>query len=167
MGRPKTSIDSTFLAAVETAIKSIPSSEIVHKLIILSNYGRLSTEEIVRNHRITARTLFRWIKQFKANGIEGLRNKPKGHKPALLSEELKESIIEWITTQKDAQGNTVYWTLDKLREELNRGYSINISKPTLSVNLKKMRLVKRKPRPIHSEADQEEQEDFKKNFRPD
>lgn len=100
----------------------------VRKLTILSSYFWLKTEEIAKAFRINPRTLFRWISQFKDQGVEGLVDKPKGHKPAFLTYEMKNQLIQWITTLKESDGNQVSWTLDKLRAELERVYSVKISK---------------------------------------
>ena len=100
----------------------------VRKLTILSSYSWLKTEEIAKAYRINPRTLFRWISQLKDQGVEGLVDKPKGHKPAFLTYEMKSQLVQWITTQKDSDGKQVSWTLDKLRAEEEIVYSVKISK---------------------------------------
>ena len=112
----------------------------VRKLTILSSYSWLKTEEIAKAYRINPCTLFRWISQFKDQGLEGLVDKPKGRKPALLTDEMKRQLVQWIETKKDSDGKEVSWTLDKLRAELEKVYSVKISKPALSVNLAKMNI---------------------------
>ncbi len=97
-------------------------------MIILSIFSWLKTEEIAKVYRINPRTLFRWISQFKDQGVEGLVDKPKGNKPALLTDEMKRQLVQWITTQKDSDGKQVSWTLDKLRAEEEIVYSVKISK---------------------------------------
>ncbi|MDP2172530.1 MAG: helix-turn-helix domain-containing protein [Candidatus Cloacimonadaceae bacterium] len=164
MGRPKQSLDSCTLEAIEQSISALHNGAVVRKLTILSSYAWLTTEEISRAHRINPRTLFRWIKQFKEHGIEGLVDNPKGHKPAILTDEMKSQIVQWITTQKDNDGNTVFWTLDKLRGELERVYGVKISKPALSVNLSNMKLRYKRPRPTHIKADKEKQAEYKKKL---
>ncbi len=164
MGRRKHSIDASTLAAIEQAISALPNGNVVKKLTILSSFSWLKTEEIARAYRINPRTLFRWIKQFKEHGVEGLIDNPKGHRPAILTDEMKSQIVLWITTQKDSDGNPVFWTLDRLRCELERVYSVKISKPAMSVNLAKMKIRFRRPRPTHIMADKEKQEEYKKKL---
>ena len=100
----------------------------VRKLTILSSYSWLKTEDIAKAYRINPHTLFRWISQFKDQGVEGLVDKPKGNKPALLTDEMKRQLVQWITTQKDSDGKQVSWTLDKVRAEEEIVYSVKISK---------------------------------------
>lgn len=163
MGRHKLSIDANTLELIEQAIASLPNGSVVRKLTILSSFSWFKTEEIAKAYRINPRTLFRWISQFKEHGVEGLVDSPKGHKPAILTDEMKRSIVEWITTQKDNEGNPVFWTLDKLRLELEKVYNVKISKPAMSVNLAKMKVRFKRPRPSHIMADKEKQAEFKKN----
>lgn len=163
MGRPKQSINADTLESIEKAISSLPNGAVVRKLTILSSFSWLKTEEIARAYRINPRTLFRWIKQFNEHGVEGLVDRPKGHRPALLTDEMKAQIEQWITGQKDNEGNPVLWTLDRLRGELKRVYGIEISKSAMSVNLAKMKISFRRPRPTHIMADKEKQAEYKKN----
>lgn len=165
MGRPKQSIDASTLESIEQAIMALPNGPVARKLTILSSFSWLKTDEIAKAYRINPRTLFRWIKQFKEHGVEGLVDRPKGHKPAILNEEMKSRIVEWITTPKDNEGEPVLWTLDRLRGELEKVYGVKISKPAISVNLAKMKIRFRRPRPTHVMADKEEQAEFKKNSR--
>lgn len=164
MGRHKQSIDASTLEAIEQAITTLPNGSVVRKLTILSSFSWLKTEEIAKAYRINPRTLFRWINQFKEHGVEGLVDHPKGHKPSLLTDEMKSRMVQWITTQKDNEGNPVFWTLDRLRGELERVYGVKISKPALSVNLAKMKIRFKRPRPTHIMADVEKQAEYKKKL---
>ena len=157
MGRQKLSIDANTLESIKQAITALPNGSVARKLTILSSFSWLKTEEIARAYRINPRTLFRWINQFKEHGVEGLIDSPKGHKPSILTDEMKSRIVEWITTQKDNKGNPVFWTLDKLRGELEEVYNVKISKPAMSVNLVKMKVRFRRHRPTHIMADKEKQ----------
>jgi hypothetical protein len=53
---------------------------------------------------------------------------------------MKNQLVQWITTLKESDGKQVSGTLDKLRAELERVYSVKISKSALSVNLAKMNI---------------------------
>jgi transposase len=56
-----------------------------------------------------------------------------------------------------------YFGRGKLRAELERVYAVKISKPALSVNLAKMKIRFKRPRPTHIMADKEKQAEYKKN----
>ena len=53
---------------------------------------------------------------------------------------MKNQLVQWITTLKESDGKQVSGTLDKLRAELERVYSVKISKSALSVNLAKINI---------------------------
>jgi transposase len=163
MGRHKLSIDASTLESIEHAITALPNGSVARKLTILSSFSWLKTEEIAKAYRINPRTLFRWITQFKELGVEGLVDSPKGHKPAILTDEMKAKIVDWITSQQDNEGNPVFWTLDRLRSEIETVYNVKISKSAMSVNLAKMKVRFKRPRPTHLKADKEKQAEYKKN----
>jgi len=165
MGRPKQSMSASQFDSIERDIAAFPNGSVIRKLTILQSFFFLTTEQVSKAHRINPRTLFRWINLYKQYGVEGLIDRPKGHKHAILNDEMKSSIVEWISTQKDSDGKPIHWTLDKLRRELERVYGVKISKSAMSVNLAKMKISFRRPRPTHIKADKEKQADFKKNSR--
>ena len=80
-----------------------------------------------------------------------------------LAEDHKKEIEQWIVSGKNGQGETVHWTLQKLKRELEKEFGVDIGKTPLWKHLKKMGLVLKKPRPVHAKADINAQEDFKKN----
>jgi len=165
MGRPKQSMSASQFESIERDIAAFPNGSVFRKLMILHSFSWLTTEEVSKAHRINPRTLFRWINRYNKYGVKGLIDRPKGHKPAILSDEMKSSIVEWVSTQKDSDGKPTHWTLDRLRGELERVYGVKISKSAMSVNLAKMKISFRRPRPTHVKGDKEKQADFKKNSR--
>ncbi|OGW13324.1 MAG: hypothetical protein A3G93_16270 [Nitrospinae bacterium RIFCSPLOWO2_12_FULL_45_22] len=76
--------------------------------------------------KASARSIFRWVTKFKEGGVEGLRDRPKGHMRSKLTEEQKKHIEQWIVSGKNARGETVPWTLKKLKKELENEFGINI-----------------------------------------
>ena len=80
-----------------------------------------------------------------------------------LAEDHKKDIEQWIVSSKNVQGETVHWTLQKLKKELEKEFGVDIGTTPLWKHLKKMGLVLKKPRPVHAKADINAQEAFKKN----
>lgn len=163
MGRKKRMVDATLVAAAEQALANIDEGYLAIRLLAIINYSEDTADKISNFVKVDIRTIFRWVKRFKEHGIEGLRDKPKGHKPSILTDEMKIQLKEWIISMKDSEGNDIVWTLGKLQNELHRKYSVKISTPALSNNLKKLQIVLRRPRPTHLKADIEKQDTFKKN----
>ncbi|MEF3694035.1 MAG: hypothetical protein V3576_01670 [Candidatus Cloacimonadota bacterium] len=78
-------------------------------------------------------------------GIDGLRDRPKGHRQALLSEENKREISKWLDSSKTPDGKDINWTLETLCRYIKLVLDIDIKKSALSNTLKKMSYVIRKP----------------------
>ena len=163
MGRKKSVIDAALVASAEQALADIKDGYVAIRLLAIINYSEDTAKNISNFLKVDIRTLFRWVKKFKEDGIEGLRDSPKGHKPSILTAEMKAQLKDWVISMKDIEGNDLVWTLGKLQKELRRKYSVEISVPALSNNLKKLRIVLRRPRPTHQNADAEKQDTFKKN----
>jgi len=122
-------------------------------------------EQVAKIFQVTVRTVSRWVDRFKENGIDGLRDKAKGHFRSKLSQENLNEIENWILSGKSAAGQSIYWTLGRLQNEVETTFEITISTTALWNYLEKMNLVLRKPRPEHFSADKQLQSEFKKNRR--
>jgi transposase len=165
MGRKRHSVDDATIQRAESALSDISDWPMVIKLYTIVNYNQFSTRQISTLFRHSPRTLLRWIDSFKQKGIEGIRDRPKGHRKALLSDQDKQVISDWICTQKNSQGKPMHWTLHTLRQTIAEELHVEIGKSALAINLHAMGIVLRKPRPTHVQGDPEKQDAFKKNER--
>lgn len=111
--------------------------------------------------RVKLRTLMNWIKQFKSEGLEGLKDKPgRGVKPFLPEEHrnaFREAVLE---LQKNRVGGRIRGT--DVLELMKTKYGVNPSLRTVYDTLKRADLVWITGRSIHPKADLEVQEAFKK-----
>ena len=48
-------------------------------------------------------TLWRRIKRFREEGVEVLRDRPKGHNPMKLNEEQQKHVAQWLTRGKTSK----------------------------------------------------------------
>lgn len=113
--------------------------------------------------RIQLRSLMTWIKLFRTEGIEGLKDKPgRGAKPYLPVEHqaaFKQAVLE---LQQNRIGGRVRG--QDVLELMEKKYGIIASLSTVYNTLKRVDLVWITGRSIHPEADIKAQEDFKKTF---
>ena len=111
--------------------------------------------------RVKLRSLMRWVKRFKTEGFEGLKDKPgRGLKPFLPSEDqaaFREAVLE---LQAKRTGGRVRGR--DVLELMRTKYGIDPSLSNVYNTLKRADLVWITGRSIHPKADLEAQEAFKK-----
>lgn len=162
MARPKRSVDEEIVLKAEEEFKKLGEGKVALRLRAIMAFGDNGVEEVTRILRVSPRSVFRWVKAFRENGIDGLKERHKGHYSPKLTATQKKRIKEWILGTKDSKGEDIHWTLKKLEREVHREFGVVISSVALWRNLRKMSLTIRKPRPVHAKADKEKQEAFKK-----
>lgn len=111
--------------------------------------------------RVKLRTLMNWIKQFKNDGIEGLKDKAgRGAKPFLPEEHLQAFRQAVLELQKNKVGGRIRGS--DVLELMRTKYGVDPSLRTVYDTLKRAELVWITGRSIHPKADLEAQEAFKK-----
>lgn len=165
MPRPKDqSLQEVFLKADE-ALSEIKDSRLVMKLLAIRGYSSQQAKDIAVLFNTQTRTIYKWVELFKLHGVQGLQDKQKGHRKAILEDKHREQISKWLDSGKTPDGKEINWTLDTLSKYIHKEFGIVIKKSALSNSLKKMRYVIRKPRPTHAQSTEEARSDFKKNSR--
>ncbi|MCK5059094.1 MAG: helix-turn-helix domain containing protein [Candidatus Aminicenantes bacterium] len=126
-------IDKTTIKNVEAELRKIPGNKIAIQLKAILVCAHYPAKQVAEIFGVSTRTVSRWIDKFKSQGIEGLKDKPKGHLKAKLTDNHKEIIKDWIES-----GNL--WTLRQLKIKIENDFKINISTTALWNHLKKMNL---------------------------
>ena len=162
MARPKVSVDPKTVEKAKEELEKIKDGKLSIQLKGIIAAAEHPVEHVADILKVSARSIFRWITKFKEGSVEGLRDRPKGHMKSKLAEDHKNEIERWIVSSKNGQGETVHWTLQKLKRELEKEFGVDIGKTPLWKHLKKMGLVLKKPCPVHAKADINTQEDLKK-----
>jgi len=162
MARPKSKIEPKTLENAESELKKLDQSKLSLQLKAIIASSDNPVKQVAKIFQVTERTVFRWVDRFSENGIDGLLDKPKGHFSSKLSNEHLNEIENWILSGKNAAGQSIYWTLGRLQNEVEKTFEIIISTTALWNYLEKMNLVLRKPRPEHASADKQLQSEFKK-----
>ena len=147
----------------EKEFNNIKDGKLATQLRAIIAFEDNTAEQIATIFKVSARTVFRWINKFANEGINGLKDLPKGHYQSKLTEQQKEHLKSWIISGTNSIGESVHWTLEKLALEIHAEFGVTLTTTAIWKNLKKMNLTLKKPRPVHHQADKEAQEDFKKN----
>jgi transposase len=162
MARPKTKLDARLLKKAEDALDEHPDGKGIMRLYAIIATAELPGESVADFMHVTRPTLYDWINRFAKDGIDGLRDRPKGHYASKLSDEQMEIIGQWIETRRNSKGRIVHWTLGKLQQEIKAQFEISVSQPAIWNHLQKCDYTLRVPRPRHHKGDEKEQEKFKK-----
>ena len=111
--------------------------------------------------RVKLRSLMRWVKSFRTEGLEGLKDKAgRGAKPLILSEHraaFRQAVLE---LQENRIGGRIRGR--DILELMQTKYGVSPTLKTVYNTLKRADLVWITGRSIHPKADLEAQEAFKK-----
>jgi transposase len=163
MPRPKLNVDPGTVRKAEEELSKIKESKLAIQLKGIIAASQHPIHQIADIFHVSPRSIFRWITKFKDQGVTGLRDQPKGHMKSKLNDEQKMVIEEWLMAGKNASGERIHWTLNKLKREIEKEFEVTMGITPLWNHVRKMGLVLKKPRPLHAKANKEEQEVFKKN----
>ena len=163
MPRPKEIIDSELARQAENQLKKFRNQRIYLRLLVISKAADHSITHLAKFFGISRYTINRWIHRFRIQGIAGLYDKPKGHNPSKLTEVHREKIAQWVQESRNAKGEPIHWTLEKLSITIQEEFGISISLMPLWRHLRRMGFRLKVPRPVHAKADFQAQQAFKKN----
>jgi len=117
--------------------------------------------EAAASVRVDLRSLMRWVRRFRAEGLEGLKDKPgRGAKPLIPPEHraaFRQAVLE---LQEKRTGGRIRGR--DVLELMQTQYGIDPTLKTVYNSLKRVDLVWITGRSIHPKADLEAQETFKK-----
>ena len=125
----------------------------------------LSREEAARRAGMDRQTLRDWVVRYNAEGVEGLRDRVRPGRPALLAPELEAELIQLIEAGPDFERDgVVEYRVRHIRELAKQHFGADYSRSGMQGRLHRMKLSDLKPRPIHPKTDLATQETFKKTL---
>jgi transposase len=123
----------------------------------------MSREAAARAAGMDRQTLRDWVHRYNAEGVEGLRDRPRAGRPCRLDEGrqavLKALVLRGPRLKRDG---CVAWRARDLRDLVERRFGVGYSESGMLRLLKGLDLSWQKARPIHPEADPKAQARFKK-----
>ena len=137
------------------------------RLLALANaLDGMSRDEAARAAGMDRQTLRDWVHRYNAEGVAGLRDRPRPGRPCALDEgrqaALKALILRGPKLERDG---CVAWRARDLRELVERRFGVGYSEGGIRRLLHGLDLSWQKARPVHPEADPKAQERFKKTCR--
>lgn len=148
------------------ALKGVPNSKVQFRLLAIVKAAEKGLKEVAEFLEVHYTTLSTWIRRFEEGGVEALNDKPKGHAPRKLSDQQLEEIGGWLKTQRNGQGESTHWTLEKLRVEIQTQWDISIAIGPLWYHLQRRGYRHKSVRPHHTNQPAPEALDEFKKKRP-
>jgi transposase len=116
---------------------------------------------------MTGQTLGDWVHRYNAEGVEGLKDRPRSGRPPRLDESrqaaLKALILKGPDVKRDA---CAAWRIRDLCGSVEQRFAVAYSETGMLRLLKGLDLSRQKARPVHPEANPKAQERFKKACLP-
>jgi transposase len=134
------------------------------RLLALANaLGGMSRDAAARAAGMDRQTLRDWVHRYNAEGVEGLRDRPRPGRPRALDEgrqaTLKALVLRGPELERDG---CVAWRVRDLCGLVERRFGVRYSESGIRRVLHGLDLSWQKARPIHPEADPKARERFKK-----
>jgi transposase len=135
------------------------------RLLALANVlDGMSREDAARQAGMERQTLRDWVLRFNAEGIEGLRDRPKSGRPSWLDDgqlaALKALVLRGPDPERDGVST---WRAKDLCRIVEDRCGVSYTENGMLRLLHDLGLSWQKARPVHPAADLKAQERFKKN----
>ncbi len=122
-----------------------------------------SRTDAARAAGMDRQTLRDWVHRYNAEGVDGLRDRPRSGRPPQLRPEHFVELEQWVEAGPDvAADGVVRWRCVDLRDRLAERFAVALSERSVSRILNTRGFRRLSPRPRHPKADEEAQDAFKK-----
>ena len=130
--------------------------------LTLEGHSRTQAAEQCGMQRQTLRD---WVHRYNAEGITGLTTRGGPGQPPALSKqqmgELKALVIKGPDPEKH---DVVRWRCVDLRQEVAERFTVAVHERTIGKWLRKLKLTRLQPRPVHPKKDPDAEVAFKQQF---
>jgi transposase len=163
MPRPKEIIDDEVALQAQRTLQQVPDFRVAIKLKAIVSSRTYPLKEVAEIFGIGRQSLRNWIIAFKKQGVMGLIDKPRGHRPSKLSADQWCEVGRWLEHAQSPDGHPCHWTLETLQHAIFVRWGIQLGITPVWRQVHIMGFTLKVPRPHHAKADAEQQAAFKKN----
>jgi transposase len=126
------------------------------QMILLAAEQGLKVLQIARIVRESEATVLRWLKRYRAEGIEGLQDAPRPGRPSPMTQAYKDALLAAVRRRPRSFGLPFsLWTLQRLVDYLAEQTGIRVSDETVRRALKHAGIVLSRPQHQISSPDPE------------
>jgi transposase len=121
-----------------------------------------SAREAAGVFRTSDTQLRMWVRRYDAEGLEGLRDRPRSGRPPILDPELEETFRERVRTGPSESEGLAAYRVEDVRSLLAAEFGSDYSISGTYFLLHRLGFSSLVPRPVHPKADPAAQAAFKK-----
>jgi transposase len=126
------------------------------QMVFLAADQGLKVPQIAAIVRESEATVLRWLKRYRAEGLNGLRDAPRPGRPSEMTEAYRAALLAAVRRRPRSLGLPFsLWTLQRLVDYLAEHTSIRVSDETVRRALKQMGIVLSRPQHQISSPDPE------------
>jgi transposase len=135
------------LAEIEQAIRSEQDANVRQRATALRMlHLGYSASQVAENMAVELPTIYSWHHRRQADGIEGLRNRPKSGRPRHTDESYEKRLGEIVEIDPETLGYAfVTWTIDRLRQHMQKETGIRLSASRFRALMKRLGYEYRQP----------------------
>jgi transposase len=116
------------------------------QMILLAAEQGLKVAQIARIVRESEATVLRWLKRYRAEGLEGLQDAPRPGRPSSMTAAYKAALLAAVRRRPRSLGLPFsLWTLQRLVDYLAEQTGIRVSDETIRRALKDAAIVLSRP----------------------
>jgi transposase len=158
-----TRMDHTAAGLRDLAVKSRDSAQSRRLLAIAMILEGHSREDAARQAGMDRQTLRDWVLRYNELGADGLVSRSAPGPQSKLNGAQMAELRALVIAGPDAAIHAVArWRCVDLRDEVARRFGVTVAERTVSTWLRRLRLKRLQPRPVHPKKDAAAAEAFKK-----
>ena len=158
-----TRMEHTSAELRDLAVKSRDAAQSRRLLAIAMVLDGNSREDAAVQAGMDRQTLRDWVLRYNELGAEGLLSRSAPGAAPKLSEAQMNELRELVIAGPDAAiHRVVRWRCVDLRDEITRRFGVTVAERTVGKWLRRLRLTRLQPRPVHPKKDPAAEEAFKK-----
>ena len=126
------------------------------QIVLLASEQRLAAPAIARIVREDEQTVRRWLRRYRAEGIEGLKDRPMPGAPGKVTPAYREQLLAAVRRRPRGPGQPYsLWTLRRLADYLAERTGLRVSYETIRRALAAAEIVLSRPQHTISSPDPE------------
>jgi transposase len=111
MARPKSAYLNELAQHAQSDLEALDHHKVCEKLRAIVAVAKFPVQTVALILGVAVETLWRWVKAYQKEGVEGLYPKSRAYKNSKLNPEQKDTVLSWIDGCISPSGQVIHWTL--------------------------------------------------------